>query len=45
MSRRWLGDKLKMGYETAVSRAVSFVESSNEVALMKMKGKLIKTNE
>ena len=41
--RRWLAEKLWMGYETAVSRAVSLVESSKDKRVNDMKGRLSKT--
>ena len=39
VTRRWIAENLRMGYESGVSRAVSFVESSaaNEVTTMKSK--------
>ena len=40
MKRRWLAEKLSMGYETRVSQAVNQVERSGEPAVMAMKNKL-----
>ena len=39
VTRRWITENLMMGYESGVSRAVSFVEASgaNEVMIMKSK--------
>jgi len=43
VSWQWLADNLWMGYETGVSRAVSFVESSQANRVKEMKNQLGKT--
>jgi hypothetical protein len=40
VARRWIAENLMMGYESGVSRAVSFVESSAANKAMTMKSKL-----
>ena len=40
VTRRWIAESLRMGYESGVSRAVSFVESSAANEVMTMKSKL-----
>jgi REP element-mobilizing transposase RayT len=40
VTRRWLAEQLHMGYESAISRAVSFVESSRVKSVVAMKVKL-----
>ncbi|SPE58687.1 hypothetical protein SBV1_2790011 [Verrucomicrobia bacterium] len=43
VARRWLAEKLRMGYETRVSQAVREIESSPEPAAMEMKKRLTKS--
>ena len=40
VNRRWVAEQLRMGYETRVSQAVSWVESSREPVVKAMKNKL-----
>jgi hypothetical protein len=40
VTRRWIAGNLMMGYESGVSRAVSFVESSAAKEVIRMKSKL-----
>jgi len=42
VNRRWLTQCLMMGYETRISQAVPWVESSREPPIAKMKKKLAK---
>ena len=44
VTRRWIAENLRMGYESGVSRAVSFVESSAANEVMTMKSKLRNTD-
>lgn len=41
VKRRWLAQRLAMGYETRVSQAVKWVETTREPAVNKMKNKLL----
>ena len=44
VTRGWIAENLRMGYESGVSRAVSFVESSAANEVMTMKSKLRNTD-
>lgn len=40
VKRRWLAERLAMGYETRINQAVAHVESSREAAVLSLKKKL-----
>jgi hypothetical protein len=41
VKRRWLAERLAMGYETRISQAVAEVESSREPGVLTLKKKLM----
>ncbi|MDR3564118.1 MAG: transposase [Negativicutes bacterium] len=44
VTRRWLAETLRMGYETRISQAVSWVESNRTQAVAAMRNKLTETD-